>query len=241
MDLFTGAVNGLLLSTVVLTILAGVDAIAAGALPAVRAWVVSRPWWGQIVLATVVGDLGIYLTHRLEHTVPWLWRFHAIHHSAEEMDWLVALRFHPLDALLMRLGSLAPLIALNVSPAAIAAFLAIYGWQSYLAHANVRLSYGPLGWAFVSPDFHHWHHSAEREAFNRNYSSIFAAWDVVFGTLHLPKDRRTERYGLEESTPAGYVRRLIHPLRVSMTNARERSLGSHAVRMPSAGRNAQSR
>jgi sterol desaturase/sphingolipid hydroxylase (fatty acid hydroxylase superfamily) len=215
MDILTGIANGLLLSAVVLTVLAGVDAVAAVAVPGVRSWVASQPWWGQVILATVVADLGIYLTHRLEHTVPWLWRFHAIHHSAEELDWLVSLRFHPLDAFLMRVGSLAPLIALNVSPAAIAAFIAVYAWQSHLVHANVRLSYGPLRWAFVSPDFHHWHHSAEREAFNKNYSSIFAAWDVVFGTMHLPQGRRTIRYGIEAPMPPGYFGRLVEPLRPS--------------------------
>jgi sterol desaturase/sphingolipid hydroxylase (fatty acid hydroxylase superfamily) len=212
-DVLTAIVNGLLLSAAVLMVLAGIESVAAGAMPGIRTWVASRPFWLQALLAVVLGDLGIYLTHRLEHTVPSLWRFHAVHHSAEELDWLVAFRFHPLDLFLMRVGSLAPLVMLNVSATAIAAFVAIYGWQSWLVHANVRLSYGPLRWAIASPAFHHWHHAADHEAFNRNYSTIFAAWDVVFGTIYLPHGRYPSGYGTEERMPAGYLARFVQPLR----------------------------
>jgi len=93
-------------------------------------------------------------------------------------------------------------------------FVALFGWQSWLVHANVRLSYGPLRWAVVSPEFHHWHHSAERDAHDRNYASIFAGWDVLFGTVHLPGDRQPLRYGVDEYIPAGYVERFCHPFRL---------------------------
>jgi sterol desaturase/sphingolipid hydroxylase (fatty acid hydroxylase superfamily) len=129
------------------------------------------------------------------------------------MDWLVSLRFHAVDLLLSRLASLAPLVALNVSPAAIGAFVAIFGWQSWLAHANVRLPYGPLRWVLVSPEFHHWHHSTERDAFDKNYANVFACWDVLFGTVHLPRGRHPQRYGVEERVPTGYVSRFLHPFR----------------------------
>ena len=221
-DLGTGVINGLLLSALVLMVLAVVESAANAAVPNARVWVASAPLWTQAIVAVVIGDFGIYVMHRLAHTLPWLWRFHEVHHSAEEMDWLIAFRFHPLDLFLMRIGSLAPLVALNMSPAAIAIFVAVYGWQSWLVHANVRISYGPLRWAFVSPEFHHWHHSAEREAFDRNYASIFAAWDLVFGTVHLPRARQPLRYGIAERVPAGYLQRLYHPFR--RTEAAERVL-----------------
>jgi sterol desaturase/sphingolipid hydroxylase (fatty acid hydroxylase superfamily) len=211
-DLMTGVINGLILSSVVLAILAAIDSIARAEAPTARLWMESTPFWAQALVAIVVGDLGIYVVHRLMHTVPWLWRFHAVHHSAEELDWLVALRFHPLDLFLMRLGSLAPLVALDVSTAAVAVFVTLFAWQSWLVHANVRLGYGPLRWALVSPEFHHWHHSADREAFDRNYASIFAVWDFVFRTVYLPRARRPTRYGTEEFVPRGYVERLYQPL-----------------------------
>jgi sterol desaturase/sphingolipid hydroxylase (fatty acid hydroxylase superfamily) len=213
MDVLTGAINGLLLYVTLLIALGAIDAGAGLAAPQLRAWIGARPLWVQGLIALLLGDLGVYAIHRLQHTVPWLWRFHAVHHSAEEMDWLVGLRFHPLDLLLLRVASLGPLIALNLAPGAIALFVAVSGWQSSLVHANVRVPYGPLRWLLVSPDFHHWHHSAEREAYDRNFASLVASWDVLFGTVYLPRRREPLRYGIEEHVPAGWIGRFVHPFR----------------------------
>jgi sterol desaturase/sphingolipid hydroxylase (fatty acid hydroxylase superfamily) len=215
-DALSGLMNALLLYAVMLIVLARLDALAALGVPHLRMWVETRPVWAQAVLAVTLGDLGIYGIHRLSHTVPWLWRFHAVHHSAEELDWLVAVRNHPVDLLLFRLASLGPLVALHVTPAAITVFVVMFGWQSWLVHANLRLEYGPLRWMLVSPDFHHWHHSAEREACDKNYASIFACWDVLFGTVHFAPGRQPLRYGVDERIPAGYVKRLFHPFRRSV-------------------------
>jgi sterol desaturase/sphingolipid hydroxylase (fatty acid hydroxylase superfamily) len=190
-----------------------VDACAAAGAPQLRLWIAARALWIQVVLALAVGDLGVYAIHRLTHTVPWLWRFHAVHHSAEEMDWLVGFRFHAVDLLLLRVALVAPVVALNVTPAALGMLIAIFGWQSWLVHANVRLRYGPLRWVLVSPEFHHWHHSAEREAFDKNYASLFACRDVLFGTVHLPSGRQPLRYGIEERVRAGYVDRFVYAFR----------------------------
>jgi sterol desaturase/sphingolipid hydroxylase (fatty acid hydroxylase superfamily) len=213
MDVLTGLMNGLLVYLALLFALGGVNAAAAMGAPALRQWIGSRSLVWQIVVALAVGDLGVYVIHRLQHTVAWLWRFHAVHHSAEEMDWLVALRFHPIDLFLLRLVSLGALVALNLGPSAIGVFIAVSGWQGWLVHANVRLPYGPLRWLLASPEFHHWHHSAERDAHDRNYASLLAAWDVLFGTMFLPRGRRPLRYGIEERIPAGWVGRFVHPFR----------------------------
>jgi sterol desaturase/sphingolipid hydroxylase (fatty acid hydroxylase superfamily) len=212
-DLFMGLMNGLFLYASVLFVLGGIDAVAAASAPQLRDWVETRPLLVQYVLAIVLGDLGVYGIHRLQHTVPWLWRFHAVHHSAEELDWLVALRFHPVDLFLVRVASLGPLVALHFSPSALATFVAVSAWQGWLVHANVRVPYGPLRWLLVSPEFHHWHHSAEREAYDRNYASLVASWDVLFGTVHLPRGRQPLSYGIEEPVPAGYVDRFFYPFR----------------------------
>ncbi len=213
MDALTGVLNGLLVYLALLFIFGRLDIVAANGAPQLRAWVAARPTWAQAVLAIGLGDLGIYIIHRLSHTLPWLWRFHAVHHSAEEMDWLVAVRTHPLDLLLFRLASIAPMVVLNITPAAGAVFVAVFAWQSWLAHANVRLSFGPLRWVLVSPEFHHWHHAAEREAHDRNYANVFACWDVLFRTAHLPAGRRPLRYGIDEPVPGGWLGRLAHPFR----------------------------
>jgi sterol desaturase/sphingolipid hydroxylase (fatty acid hydroxylase superfamily) len=212
-DVLTGFMNLVPLYVALIIVLARLDALAAICVPVLRTWVETRPLWAQVVLALALGDLGIYGMHRLEHRVPWLWRFHSVHHSAEEMDWLVGFRSHPVDAFLLRVAALGPLMMLDVTPAAIGIYIAISGWQSLLVHANVRLPFGPLRWVFVSPEFHHWHHAAEKEAHDTNYASSVALWDVLFGTVHLPRGRQPLRYGLDEHVPAGWVNRFFHPFR----------------------------
>jgi len=212
-DVLTGFMNSALLYAALLVVLGVIEAGAKVGAPQLRQWMSSRPLLAQALFALAAGDLGVYAIHRLQHSVRWLWRFHAVHHSAEEMDWLVGLRFHPIDLFLVRVASLGPLVALDVAPAAIAVFIAVSGWQSWLVHANVRIAYGPLRWLLVSPEFHHWHHSAERDAYDRNYASLVASWDVLFGTVYLPAGREPARYGIEEPVPAGWIGRFFHPFR----------------------------
>jgi sterol desaturase/sphingolipid hydroxylase (fatty acid hydroxylase superfamily) len=212
-DMLTWLLNGVLLYAALLIVLGRLDAVASLCIGPLRNWIETRPLLAQSILALALGDLGVYGIHRLQHSVPWLWRFHAVHHSAEEMDWLVASRFHPVDLFLLRFASIGPLVALHVTPSALAVFIAVSGWQGWLVHANVRVPYGPMRWLIVSPAFHHWHHSAEREAHDRNYASLVAAWDVLFGTVHLPRGREPLRYGIDERVPAGYVERFFHPFR----------------------------
>ena len=213
MDVLTGAINGLLLYLTLLAALGAIDLGAAWSIPQLRHWIEGTPLLAQVALALVAGDLGVYVIHRLQHSVPSLWRFHAVHHSAEELDWLVGFRFHPVDLFLLRLASIGPLVALNVTPSAIGIFLVVSGWQAWLVHANVRLPYGPLRWLLVSPEFHHWHHSTEREAYDRNFASLVASWDVLFGTVYLPRGRQPESYGIEEHVPAGWIARFVYPFR----------------------------
>jgi sterol desaturase/sphingolipid hydroxylase (fatty acid hydroxylase superfamily) len=212
-DVATGLMNTALLYGALMIALGGINAAAAAAAPNIRHWIEARPMWAQAMLALVIGDLGVYASHRLAHTIPWLWRFHAVHHSAEEMDWLVGFNFHPVDLAILRMASLGPLIALHVTPAAIAIFVTVSGWQGWLVHANVQIPYGPLRWFVVSPEFHHWHHSAEREAYDKNFASLVASWDVLFGTLHLPRGRQPQHYGIEDRVPRSWPKRMIYPFR----------------------------
>lgn len=159
-------------------VIGSLGAVVHRAMPtAVTAFVTAMPLWLQSVVAIALGDLGVYAAHRLEHATPVLWRFHSVHHAAEEMDFLVAVRNHPVDLFVQRAGALLPLIALGITPAALGIYALVYFWQAFLVHANVRMNYGPLRWVLVSPDFHHWHHAEQREAYDRNFAGLCA-----FGT-----------------------------------------------------------
>ena len=99
-----------------------------------RLWVENLPLWLQVLSITVISDLGMYLSHRLMHTVPFLWKFHAIHHSSEQLDWLAAFRVHPVDQVILKGTSLLPIFVMGFSSASIAIAGMIYNWQSLLIH-----------------------------------------------------------------------------------------------------------
>jgi sterol desaturase/sphingolipid hydroxylase (fatty acid hydroxylase superfamily) len=178
-----------------------------------RRAVANQPHWLQAIELIVLADLGFYGAHRLFHAVPFLWRFHAIHHSIEELDWLAAHRVHALDQILTKGASLIPAFALGFSEWAIATYFVLYQWHSLLLHANVRLSFGPLHWLIASPEFHHWHHSKQREAYQKNFAGQLSLWDIVFGTAHMPKGETPNCYGVDEPVPSGYVSQFFYPFR----------------------------
>lgn len=144
---------------------------------------VQRIWFvPQLLLCILVADLAQYWTHRAYHEVPFLWKFHAVHHSAKTMDWLAGSRQHVLEIVVTRVCVLAPLFVLGFSEAVINAYIVIVGFQAVLNHANVKLPWGPLKYLVVTPDFHHWHHSSDDEAIDRNYAAHYAFLDHLFGT-----------------------------------------------------------
>ncbi|MDH3294297.1 MAG: sterol desaturase family protein [Acidimicrobiia bacterium] len=157
-------------------------------------------------------DLAIYWTHRWYHEVPVLWRFHAIHHSAERLDWVSGFRNHPLDGTLI-----APAFVFLLAagfPAEFTGVLAVVQIALGLfLHANVRWRLRPLHKIVITPEFHHWHHANESGAINSNYSVFLPAWDLLFGTYFMPPDRRPRRYGVSEYIPDGMIGQLRHPFR----------------------------
>lgn len=175
--------------------------------------VAAQPYWFQTLQVLIIADVGFYLVHRAFHAVPWLWKFHAVHHSIEELDWLAAHRIHPVDQILTKSASLIPCFALGYSEVALAAFAVIFYWHAILLHANVRVDFGPLRWLIASPEFHHWHHSDHREAYDKNFAGQLAVLDVVFGTAHMPRGRTPTKYGCSDPVPPTYWQQLLYPFR----------------------------
>jgi sterol desaturase/sphingolipid hydroxylase (fatty acid hydroxylase superfamily) len=178
----------------------------------VRSAVGSQPVWLQLVQIFILADLGFYLAHRTFHAVPALWRFHAIHHSIEDLDWLAAARVHPIDQIITKAVSLVPPFVIGYSDGALAVFTLVYFWHSFLVHANVRLTLGPLNRVIATPIFHHWHHSTDRDARDKNFAAQLSLLDAIFGTYHFPANRRPHRFGTDHAVPGTYLRNLVYPL-----------------------------
>ena len=181
--------------------------------------VAALPVWARVAAAMLIGETGFYWGHRWSHEIQLLWRFHAIHHSAEQLDFLVNSRAHPVDLVFTRLCGLVPLYVLGLagplgasgSAVAIAVILAGLIW-GFFVHANLRWRFGPLEWLISSPGFHHWHHTMTGPT-NHNYASMLPWLDRLFGTFHLPRGQWPARYGIEAPMPDSLAAQLLEPLR----------------------------
>jgi sterol desaturase/sphingolipid hydroxylase (fatty acid hydroxylase superfamily) len=178
----------------------------------VRGWIAELPFWAGLPLCILVADLAQYWTHRAYHQVPLLWRLHAVHHSSKHMDWMAGSRQHVLETLITRTLVLGPIFLLGFSKEVIDAYIIVVGFQAVFNHANVSVRLGPLRYLIVTPNFHHWHHSQDKEALDRNYAAHFAFLDHLFGTAVNSPKVWPERYGvLGDYVPKGFLRQLAFP------------------------------
>lgn len=175
-------------------------------------WVGAQPAWLQFLEALVLADLAGYWIHRLFHTVPFLWKFHAIHHSSESMDWLAGSRLHLVDIILTRAFAFVPLYALGFETGPVYAYLVFVSFHAVFVHANVRFRFGWLARLIGTPQFHHWHHAVA--PIDKNFAVHLPVIDRLFGTLHLPAGQWPAAYGIEgRPVPEGWGRQLIWPFR----------------------------
>jgi sterol desaturase/sphingolipid hydroxylase (fatty acid hydroxylase superfamily) len=174
--------------------------------------VASMPLVARAVVGVVLFDFVAYWGHRWSHQVPFLWRIHVIHHSSERMDWLSGVRAHPFDGMVLAPAVVA-LLAAGFGPRFTGVLAVLQVVSGLFLHANVRWRLRPAQRIVATPEFHHWHHSSEGVARNVNFAAFLPAWDVLFGTAYLPRDRRPMVYGTQTPVANGFVGQLMQPLR----------------------------
>jgi sterol desaturase/sphingolipid hydroxylase (fatty acid hydroxylase superfamily) len=161
--------------------------------------------------AFVFGDFALYWSHRVFHRVPLLWRAHRLHHAPEFLTPVTAFRFWPQEQIVhiagavfmtgLGLGMVATMLGATVGPLALLGVnVFTLAWNlgfSHLRHSHVALPFPRwLSHVLVSPHMHQAHHSVEDRHHDRNYATVFALWDWMFGTLYLPEAKERFRFGL---------------------------------------------
>jgi sterol desaturase/sphingolipid hydroxylase (fatty acid hydroxylase superfamily) len=214
-DLFYYLVSSLLIQILSYLTLAPSNFVThAHDLGALRAWARGLPWIVQLVAIMLVTDIVQYWLHRAFHRVPFLWRFHAVHHSARSMDWIAGARMHFVEIIVLRSVTATPALVIGFEESALQAYMLIVYVYSTFIHSNLRGSFGFLEKLLVVPRFHHWHHGIEAEAVDVNFAIHFPFIDRLFGTHHLPDGKWPAAYGVAgHPVPRGYWKQLLYPFR----------------------------
>ncbi len=171
------------------------------------------PLWGQIVIFLTTSDFLLYWIHRGFHR-PAMWKYHAVHHSSEELEWISAARFHPVNIFLgtvavdvaLLLAGISPEVMIFVGPFTIA--------YSAFVHANLSWTLGPFKYVIASPVFHRWHHTTADQGGDKNFASTFPILDWLFGTFYMPEGEVPNVYGIgEKEFPESFGGQMLYPFR----------------------------
>lgn len=170
------------------------------------------PLWLQALLNLVIGDVILYWLHRFFHTRSG-WNYHAIHHSSQELDWLSATRFHPVNYMVSFLTTACVMVWLGFHPLSLVILAPVNILLNGLAHANLNWTFGPLKYVIVSPVFHRWHHTSQAEGQNKNFASTFPVLDIIFGTFYMPEGKQPERFGIADPVPESFWGQMLWPFK----------------------------
>ncbi|MEO9968256.1 MAG: sterol desaturase family protein [Hyphomonadaceae bacterium] len=209
--------NSVLIAACFLIALNGLSALLSPIIPALLTnGIQTLPFLVEVVIVFLIADLVFYSTHRMLHRVPFLWRFHRVHHSIEHLDTLAAHRVHPIDQVLEAGVPVIVLIVFGFSAEAIGLHLVFYKFHALFIHSSIKGPFGGKLRNFLAlQQFHHWHHADKAEAYDKNFAAYFPFIDRLFGTFHLPGDEMPEAYGIKEEISKTYIGQLVEPFRAA--------------------------
>lgn len=197
-NLAIGAFNGFLIALVFASLWASAASWSTNNDFGILRWI-ELPWVLRLASVFILFDAYMYLWHRMNHEIPFLWRFHIFHHSDEQMDVTTATRFHTAEIVLSSLLRV-PVIALLGVPIA---DLVIYEGMMFAVvqfhHADIGLPEKldtMLSWVIVTPNLHKVHHSAWQPETDSNYGSLFSFWDRLFRSKRMREDLDKIRFGV---------------------------------------------
>ena len=177
----------------------------------------SWPVWTQLVALFIIRDFIQWNVHRLLHRVPFLWEFHKVHHSVQEMGFAAHLRFHWMENIVYRVLEYIPLAMIGFG---IDDFFIVHLFTltvGHFNHSNIKVPLGPLKYLFNNPQMHIWHHAKEfpdTHPYGINFGLTLSVWDYLFKTDYIPYEGRDIELGFDriESFPKTFWQQAMHGL-----------------------------
>jgi sterol desaturase/sphingolipid hydroxylase (fatty acid hydroxylase superfamily) len=171
----------------------------------------AMPLIAQMVVLLIAEDIILYWTHRLFHGGK-MWKYHAVHHSSEELEWISAARFHPVNLFLGTVLADVVILIAGISPDALVMLAPFNIAHSAFVHANLDWKLGPFKYVIAGPVFHRWHHTAADRGGEKNFAATFPILDVLFGTFYMPAGELPDKFGIDEREfPESFQGQLVHP------------------------------
>jgi sterol desaturase/sphingolipid hydroxylase (fatty acid hydroxylase superfamily) len=177
------------------------------------------PLWAQAAIFLIASDVMMYWLHRGFHR-PTLWRYHAVHHCSEDLDWISAARFHPINIFLGSVLTDVVLLLAGISPNVLVFLGPFTIAHSAFVHANLNWTLGPFKYVIAGPVFHRWHHTAAERGGDKNFAATFPVLDLMFGTFYMPKGEVPDAYGVADPMPPSFVGQMVYPFRSQDSDVR---------------------
>lgn len=206
------------------------DLLAAVGIPNLVAFeVMNWPVWAHLLVGFVVRDFVQWNVHRLLHRVPWLWEFHKVHHSVEEMGFAAHLRFHWMENVVYRTIEYIPLALIGIG---LRDFFIIHIFTlavGHFNHSNIKWNIRSLKYIFNNPQMHIWHHAyniPEDRKYGVNFGLTLSIWDYLFGTDYIPREGKNIRLGFPgvEQFPKTFIGQNLHGFK---KNSKEEPVKNH--------------
>ena len=163
-------------------------------------YLIDYPIWVELIIAILALDFAAqYVVHYLLHKIPFMWRFHMIHHSDTTLDATSATRHHHGDYAFREIFALIMIVIFGIPFAYYLFYRMATVFFGYLTHANFSFPKKIdqfLSYVFITPDMHKFHHHHEMPWTDTNFGNIFYFWDRIFGTLTFD-DPKKVKYGLD--------------------------------------------
>jgi sterol desaturase/sphingolipid hydroxylase (fatty acid hydroxylase superfamily) len=174
----------------------------------------ASPLWVQVAVYMLGTDVLLYWCHRFFHGRR-LWPFHAVHHAPEDLDWTAMYRIHPVNRLFGSTMVHLVMIGIGIPPWIMVALVPFDIITAAWVHSNLNWTLGPLKYLIATPVFHRWHHTGVDEGGEKNFSSTFAIWDLMFGTFYMPEGKLPSTYGVDDPNfPKDFIGQMLVPFKM---------------------------